>query len=188
MKKIIIIHGRASHPEDCWFPWLRRELDKRGFTVIVPSMPETNKPKINVWVPFLEAHLLVDENTYLIGHSLGCQTILRYLEKNGEKIGGAILVGGWLTTDLDERPAENRELVRPWLETPLNWEEIKKKTNNFVAVLSDNNDNIPLEANADLYKEKLGAKVIIELGMGHFSKFENVTELPVVLEELLGMK
>ena len=36
-----------------------------------------------------------DKDTYFIGHSIGCQAILRYLEKINSPVGGALFVAGW---------------------------------------------------------------------------------------------
>jgi esterase/lipase len=36
MKKVFIIHGWDGYPEEGWFPWLKKELEKKGFSVFVP--------------------------------------------------------------------------------------------------------------------------------------------------------
>ncbi len=46
MKRVIIVHGWEASPEGGWRPWLRKELEDRGFEVHVPAMPDTNNPKI----------------------------------------------------------------------------------------------------------------------------------------------
>ena len=92
-KRAIIAHGWDGYPEEGWFPWLKSELEARGFEVLVPQLPEANSPSIYNWVPALaEAVGTPDENTYFVGHSMGCQTIARYLETlpEGAKVGGAV--------------------------------------------------------------------------------------------------
>lgn len=61
-------------------------------------MPDTANPKIKKWVSELEKQVSeLDENTYFVGHSIGCQTIMRYLEnKETRKIGGILFVAPWL--------------------------------------------------------------------------------------------
>jgi len=49
-KRVFIIHGWDGHPSEGWFPWLKTELEKLGFVVQVPEMPDTGEPKINEWV------------------------------------------------------------------------------------------------------------------------------------------
>ena len=64
---------------------------------------------------------------------MGCQAILRYLEKlENKKIGGAIFVAGWFNLSeftFKEEPAdeeEERNIAKPWLETPMNFKKIKE--------------------------------------------------------------
>jgi len=95
-KKIFIIHGWSSFPEDCWFPWLKSELEKRNFSVTVPQMPNPDNPEINSWVTHLKNVVgELNEETYFIGHSIGCQAIMRFIEKENKKIGGAVFVAGF---------------------------------------------------------------------------------------------
>src|SRR3989338_6493172 len=90
-KRAFIIHGWDGYPDEGWFPWLKAELEKNGFQVHVPAMPESAEPKIETWVSHLSKAVGdVDENTYFVGHSIGCQTILRFLESlpADKKVGG----------------------------------------------------------------------------------------------------
>ncbi len=194
MKRVFIIHRWEGYPEEGWYPWLKKELEQRGFEVFVPAMPNTDEPKIREWVNFLSSLVAEsDEETYFIGESMGCQTILRYLEKlDGKKIGGAVFVAGWFHLSeftFKEEPADEEEariIAKPWLETPINFEKIKKTTNNFVAIFSDNDPYVPIE-DKDIFKEKLGAKIIIEHNKGHFTDEDGVKELPSALDSLLKM-
>ncbi|KKS12746.1 MAG: hypothetical protein A2735_03480 [Candidatus Yanofskybacteria bacterium RIFCSPHIGHO2_01_FULL_41_21] len=189
MKRVFIIHGWSGFPEEGWFPWLKKELENNGFEVQVPAMPNTDEPRIEEWVPFLEK--LVgepDENTYLIGHSIGCQAILRYLGdlKEDAKIGGVVFVAGWIKKLIGVYDENEIEIARPWVETPIDFESVKNHTKNIVAVFSDDDEFVSLD-NLDAFKEKLGARTLIEHGKGHFSQETGIKELPVVLEELLKM-
>jgi len=189
MKRVFIIHGWEGFPEEGWFPWLKKELEAKGFMVQVPAMPNTAEPKIETWVPFLQELVgTSDKDTYLVGHSIGCQTILRYLDglKDDEKIGGTVLVAGWIYKLGSLYSEEEVKIAKPWLETPINLDNIKNHTESIVAVFSDDDEFVPLD-NTNLFKEKLGAKTILEHGKGHFSQETGIKELPVVLEELLKM-
>lgn len=77
-KRVFLIHGWEGYPEEGWRLWLKKELEQRGFKVIMPAMPDTATPTMEKWVPFLTQIVgNPDEQTYFIGHSLGCITILR---------------------------------------------------------------------------------------------------------------
>jgi predicted alpha/beta hydrolase family esterase len=183
-KRIFIIHGWGGNPEEGWFPWLKRELEARGYEVKVPTMPDTEEPKIKRWVNHLEKTVgLPDENTFFIGHSIGCQTILRYLNKlpADTKIGGAVFVAGWFSLRNLETD-EEWKIAEPWIETPINLEKIKSQLNKRTAIFSDNDPFVPLEENRKIFAEKLGAKVIIEHNKGHFSGEDGIKELPIILE------
>ncbi len=187
MKRVFIIHGWDGYPEEGWFPWLKKELEKNGFEVFVPAMPDTDEPKIEKWMASL-TNLVgkPDENTYFVGHSIGCQIILRYLEKiNGKKVGGVVCVAGWFILG-EKETEEEKIIVKPWIETPIDFDKVERTTDNFVAIFSDNDTVIPLKENEKMFREKLNAKIIIEKNKGHFSGGDGVTELPVVLDSILN--
>ncbi|MFH1938328.1 MAG: alpha/beta hydrolase [Patescibacteria group bacterium] len=185
-KRIIIIHGWEGSPKREWFPWIRKELEKRDFNIIIPEMPNPEEPRIKEWVNHISSIVEdSDENTYFIGHSIGCQAILRYLESlDNKKIGGIIFVAGFFKlTNLETE--EEEEIANPWLETPIDFNKVKKATNNITAIFSDNDSFVPLEVNKKIFEEKLEAKIIIEQNKGHFNEDSGIFEIPVVLKILL---
>ena len=185
-KRVFIIYGWEGNPENCWFPWLKKELENKGFSVIVPSMPHPDAPEIKSWVGHLNSVAgEADENTYFVGHSIGCQTILRYIEQLPQevKIGGIVCVAGFFRL-LYLETEEEKQLAKPWLETKIDFEKIKKHTNKIVAIFSDNDPDVDL-GDKELFEKYLNAKTIVEHNKGHFSDDAGVKELPVVLEELL---
>jgi len=139
-KRVFLIHGWEGYPEEGWRPWLKNELEKRGFTVIVPAMPDTKHPKMNAWLKHLRKVVgTPDKDCYFVGHSLGCITILRYLEtlKANQKIGGAVLVAGF-TSSLGYQELES------FFKKPINWKKIKSHCKEFVAIHSDNDPYVSL--------------------------------------------
>lgn len=189
MKRLFIIHGWGESPKEGWYPWLKKELESKNFQVDVLKMPNTDEPVIEEWVGFLKKQVKKpDKETYFVGHSIGCQTILRYLESLPEhvKIGGCILVAGWI--NLFPEPIEKEggtEIAKPWLETPIQWGKILRHTKNFISIFSDNDYYVPL-SDSKIFKEKLNAEIIIEHEKGHFSgSQDNTTELPIALGSLL---
>ena len=190
MKRVFIIHGWEGYHEENWFPWLKHELETRGFEVHVPQMPEADSPRIENWVPKINEVVGVpDEETYFVGHSMGCQAVVRYLETLPEevKIGGAVFVAGFFKrlTGLGEEP-NFEEIEKHWLGVPPDLKKVKNHLNKSVAIFSDDDPYVPSD-NQDDFRDKLGSKIIIQHKMNHFSSNWGVTELPVVLEELLKM-
>lgn len=192
INKIYIVHGWEGNPEEPMHKWLKKELEEKEFEVIVPEMPNPEEPEINAWVGKLKEVVgKPNEKTYFIGHSIGCQGILRYLEtlNSGIKIGGAIFIAPWIYLDkktIEEEGEEVMKVAKPWIETPINWDKIKTHTDKFVFIFSDNDSYVPL-TNKKLFEEKLSAKVIIEHNKGHYTPDDNIKENLVVLKELLKM-
>jgi len=186
VKRVFIVHGWRATPEESWFPWLKKELEGRGFEVYVPAMPDTNAPTINRWVSFLREQVgMPDEETYFVGHSAGAQAILRYLETIDKKIGGAVFAAGFVYFNIDNLETEKeREVAKPWIKTPIDFSKIRNTTNNFVAIFSDN-DPFVEPKNAKIFKAELGARIVIEHNMGHLGGGYRILKLPVVLSELL---
>lgn len=187
-RRVFIIHGWDGYPEEGWFPWLKRELEKRGFDASVPAMPNPGEPRIEEWIPFL-ADIVgkPDQNTYFVGHSIGCQAIIRYLQTlpDGTKIGGAVFVAGWynlrnLETDEEKRTAG------PWVNEPRDDKKIREVVNRAVAIFSDN-DPFVIPENQDSWRERVGAKIIIEHNRGHFSGSDGITELSSALNSILEL-
>lgn len=188
VKRVFIVHGWDGHPKANWFPWLKKELEQKDLSVYVPQLPDSENPRIFNWVPALgKAVGSADENTYLIGHSMGCQTIARYLEKlpDGVKVGGAIFVAGFfkhlsgLEDDVDVQKTDKH-----WLTTPINFAKVKSHMIKSVAFFSDNDPYVPLD-NQDDFKDKLGSEIIVVENMGHFNESYGITKLPIVFEKLL---
>ena len=186
MKRVVIVHCWDGYPAYCWYPQTKKELEEKGFKVEVPEMPETDLPKLSLWLPKLEEVIgSPDKDLYLVGHSAGVITILRYLEflPRDQEIGGAVLVAGF-TDKLVYDELEN------FFETPIDFEKIKQHCSKLVAIHSDNDPFVPL-AQGDILKEKLEAKLIVLHDMGHFSgpvdDSKSVTTLPEVTREILKL-
>jgi hypothetical protein len=188
MKRVIIVHGWDGYPEEGWFPWLKKELEVRGFEVVIPQLPQADEPRINRWVPALAAVVgTPDDETCFVGHSMGCQAIARYLESlpEGVTAGGAVFVAGFFRrlTNLEDDQAV-RDVAREWLETPLDLAVVRRRIKRCVALFSDNDPYVPLDNQEDFAKI-LEAKIVVKHGQGHFSGSTGTTELPAALEAIL---
>ncbi len=183
MKRALIIHGWGGYPEEGWFPWLKRTLEERGFMVSIPQMPNPDRPTIEPWVKELVKTVgETTANLTLIGHSIGCQTIVRYLEtlSVGQTVDTVILVAPFLEL-LTLGDDEDQAIAEPWLTTPINYAEVKSHASKIVALFSDNDPFVPL-ANAKIIEERLGAKTHIYQNKGHFSGENGIFEIPEILE------
>lgn len=171
-KKVVIAHCWGGTPEDCWYQSAKKEIEARGFEVIAPEFPDTENPQMEKWVAKLteavgEPHENIShEYTFLIGHSLGTVTILRYLETlpEGQKIGGVILVAPYVY-NLGFAELDN------FFKTPIDYEKIKSRCVKFFGIFSDNDPYVPL-SQAEVLKEKLDMEILVKHNAGHFSNLE----------------
>jgi predicted alpha/beta hydrolase family esterase len=190
MQRVFIIHGWGANPKSEWFPWLKRELTKRGIKAYVLKMPKTDTPVIKTWVATLsKAVKKADKNTFFVGHSIGCSTILRYLPTlpAGTKVGGVVLVAPWVTLLPAGIPSkEEKKIAKPWLKTKIEWKKNLAHTKRFVAIFSDNDPCVPLK-DSKVFAKNLKAKIIVEHNKGHFCKEDKATKVPAALKELLKM-
>jgi predicted alpha/beta hydrolase family esterase len=157
MKRVILIHGWQGCPGNHWKGWLKKKLEIQGITVIEPEMPNSsNRPA--EWVNKLEEVIgTPDDETILIGHSLGCPTVIGYLMQltGKEKIAGAILVAGFSSK------LEAHGILHLWDFDPQEVKKAKKHCGNFISIVSDNDASVPLEKSKEL-NDLVGGKFILE--------------------------
>lgn len=194
-KRVIIVHGWGFTPHDNWYPWLADELRAKGFEVLVPEMPDTLMPHIDVWVGHLASVVgELDEQTIFVGHSIGCQTIIRYLQTQNKKCAGAVFVAGWFHLDaaviadeIEKYGQIVRDISEEWIQTPIDFEKVREICSKIHAFLSSNEPYGCVDENKMVYGEKLGAKVTILPEKGHFTTDDGVTEIPEILPLLLTL-
>lgn len=179
MKTVYLIHGWGGTDSGGWFEWLKKELPKKGFSVISFNMPNTEHPKIEEWIKFLEENISlenINEETYFIGHSIGCQTIIRFLEKlhKHKRVGGCVFVAGWF--DLIDLKPEELEIAHPWIHSEINFERVLDHCNNFLSIFSANDPYIHLDE-AEKFKKNLNSKIIIKHHEEHFNKTKKIPEI-----------
>ena len=184
MRRVIIVHGWDGFPENHWFPWLKKKLEEKNFQVIVPQMPDPENPKIETWVAHLKKIVgKPDRETFFVGHSIGCQTIMRYLEQlqPETKVGGVLFVGGWINlTPKAMGDEESKNIAKPWLKKGIDWRKVKLHGNKFIAIFSNDDPFVPVQ-DAQIFKENLNAKTIIVKGKEHFTKKGSLSDIPEVL-------
>ncbi|HLD80213.1 MAG TPA: alpha/beta hydrolase [Candidatus Nanoarchaeia archaeon] len=182
MKRAIIVHGWDGVPNDSWKPWLKKELERSGFQILAPQMPGGLHPKLNEWIKTISQTVGVpDKDTYFIGHSLGCISIVRYLTTlpKNNVVGGCVLIAGFSG---NIRIPEISEFYSQTADV----EKARDHCNNFVIIHSDNDEDVPMKKAIE-FKDQLKAKFILEHNKGHLSESDNVKELPSALNAIKEM-
>lgn len=183
MKKVFIVHGLDGTPNGGWRPWLMGELQKLDVYACALSMPKHGSPILSEWVEEIARHVErnQEDEIYLVGHSLGVPTLLRYLETMPEaiKVTGAVLVSG---------PAEKttNEKVAHFLENPLNFEIIKTKVSKFAIIHGDDDPVVPIQ-NGGFLAEKLSCDLVVVHEGKHLNGSAGFYALPECLNELKTM-
>ena len=178
-RTLTVVPRWAGHADSDFYPWLARERPPGFAAVRALEMPEPKQPRIEAWVPALAQAMGREpaRNTVLLGHSVGCQTVLRYLETlpPGQSVEGALLVAAWWDVDA---PWDS---LRPWIDTPVDLARVRAAARRFVVLLSDNDPfTANFQENARRWTERLGAQVLLVPGARHF----NGEREPAVLDAL----
>lgn len=161
--RVLIIHGWGSNSREHWFLEEKTRLEAKGFQVLVPDMPDTENPKQDEWVKIIE-QFSPDENSILIGHSLGGAAILRYLEKAIQKVGQSIFVA---------TPVEKLGIgvIDDFFEPDFNWAKIKAICGCFAIFNQTSDPWVPLSHGHNLAQHTAGELVVFE-GADHFDTID----------------
>lgn len=165
MKQALILHGTDAKPQSNWFSWLKDELEKDGYKVWLPQLPNSATPNAKVYTNFLlsESDFLFDDETIIIGHSSGAVEALHLLENLPEntRIKAVFLVSvfkddlGW-------------SALKGLFDEPLDFTNIKAKSGKIVLLHADNDPYCPIE-HAEYIAKQVGGELIIKTGQGHFN-------------------
>ncbi|KKP31674.1 MAG: hypothetical protein UR22_C0020G0020 [Parcubacteria group bacterium GW2011_GWC2_32_10] len=180
---IFIFHGTEGYPEENWFPWMKEKLEANGCNVIVPQFPSPPvvPAKISEWFDVLEKYeKSINEDSILIGHSLGGIFTLRILEKLNFEVRAVVFVG----TPIGVKPILNYDRDSSFSGFDFDWNIIKSKAKDFIVYQSDTDPYVGLE-NGKQLASKLNAKLTFVPNAGHFNKKAGYTEFPDLLEKLL---
>lgn len=183
MRRAYLIHGWSGSTARGFFPWLKAELESRGYAVEAPQMPNADAPSYETWVPFLESLIgTPDAETVIVGHSMGGQAALRFLERlpDGASIGKVILVAPVVDT-IEGMDLMDELVARPWLDRPFDAAKIRRFSDNIVGIFSDDDPYILLTSE-EILRNRFGAKTIVEHAKAHFSADTGTKEVPVILE------
>lgn len=186
-QRLIIIPRWSGTPASDWYPWITAELaamqPRRFDPAAAMVMPNPGLPTIPAWTGRVRA-LLGDDpaelaRTVIVGHSVGCQAVLRALAElpEGVHVAGALCVAGWFWTDA---PWDS---LLPWIETPFDLAHARQAAGNRIVVIMSDNDphTSDWRANTAAWQQRLGAEVVLVPGGQHF----NGPRYPIILQTLL---
>jgi uncharacterized protein len=160
MKNANLFHGTGCNSNSYWFPYVKKELEKQGYDVWVPNLPDADNPDIEKWLPVALKGTYTSE-TVIVGHSAGGPLVLSILEHLNNPICTAILVAGFgKKLEKDEKP-------QAILQSSYDWEKIKKNVKDIVFINSDNDPWGCNDTEGRFMFDHLGGTQIILHGEGH---------------------
>lgn len=186
MKNALILHGTDNNSQGNWFPWLKNELETKGWKVWVPDLPDSGIPNTKKYIKLISSNQDWDFNSesFLIGHSAGAVTILGLLQNLSAdvQVDTCILIGSF-KNNLGTKEFDGL------FEEPFDFEKIKKHAKKFIFIHSDNDPYCPLE-HAEYLAKKLDGKLIVMKGQGHFNleispKYRKFPELLELIQMII---
>ncbi len=154
--KYVFLHGYTSGADRPRHHWYRANLEALGHSVVIPELPNTNNPVEEEQVQAALDAAEFDENTILVGHSLGAIVAMKALMKSGKKIAGLVLIAPAAPpgiANMGERP----------FHTTFDWSfdfETIRSLSGYRTVLSDTQEPDRAPYVADL-AENLDARLIV---------------------------
>lgn len=146
----------------------------------VPALPNSQAPVLEDWLETLKNRIGVpDERTHFVAHSLGCVTLLKYLQSwpSETRIGSLILVAGFTGRLLNHPPLDAFTL------SAVDFETVRRMAHVRHVFVSDNDMSVRPHHTEKL-AEDLQAKLWRFPEAGHFLGSEGITKLDEALEIL----
>jgi uncharacterized protein len=178
----ILVHSTGGNPDETFFPWLRKEIEKRGHKVYTPFFPTPIDQKLDKWLEEFKPYLkYVNKNTIFVGRSIAPAFILRVLERIDVKVKAAFMVAGFCS---DIGLYEFRTLIDTFVDPKFKWKRIQGNCEQFFVYNSENDPLVPVE-NAKELAKNLYSPVIWVKGAGHFI-FKKFPRLLSDIDTVLG--
>lgn len=180
-QRIVVAHGYLAAPHKHWFPWLAGQYGPG--VVEVPALPHPKHPRFDEWLATLGGAIgQVDDDTILIGHSLGSITTLRVLEAMPQPwtLRGLVLVAGFA------QPLPNLPQLDPFTARPVDLAPILAGTRQRHVFGSDDDTTVAPPLTAALARS-LDAPLTIIPGGGHFVERQGCRSIPELLPVLDAM-
>jgi predicted alpha/beta hydrolase family esterase len=181
MKKFIIIHGTKGFPEGNWFLWLAESLQRQNAEVVIPRMPTPEGQSLVNWLSAFSRQVgVVNEDTTIIGHSLGATFLLRILERQKAPVAQSIFVAGVIDKI---GIIEYDQLNSTFIEPAYDWVTIQKNAGRVVCLSGEGDPYVPSWQGQEL-AAKLGVRNHIVPRGGHLNAEFGYTSFPELLSLL----
>ncbi len=179
----LLIHGLNGSPDKHWFPWLKKELESRGYEVIAPQFP-LDEQNFDSWYSEYKkiAHKL-SRDSIIIAHSMGVPFTLKIIEKALVPVSACFLVGGFFESLSNEN---KNHIIHSFVKDSFDFAAIKKNCKRFFIYASQDDDAVPLNLTLNLAKHLDEDPIIFE-DAGHFRDTDGYSEFEDLLIDVLSL-
>jgi hypothetical protein len=160
MKNAILLHGTSCAPSSYWLPSIRAYLERNGYSVWAPQLPDADTPDLKSQLPFILENFKFGKDTIIVGHSAGGPLTLAILEAIKTKVRRAVLVAGYA------RPKGKNPVAEAILKD-YDWKRIRNNVDDIIFINSDNDPWGCDDKEGRYMFDQLGGKLIILHGEGH---------------------
>lgn len=181
--RICIVPRWGGSADDDWYSWLARQLSGHDVRV-APLRPHAGAPEIDACIASIGETISRDPEklarTVLVGHSVGCQAALRFLESVAPtaRVAGVLCVAGWFWIDAPWGS------IRPWIDAPMDRAKVADRARTIRVLISDDDPYTADHAeNARQWERAVGASVRMIPGARHFNRARE----PEVLAAVRGL-
>jgi len=181
---VFIFHGTGGSPESNWFPWLKGELEKKGVPVFVPQFPDPRENHhLEDWLGVLKQYeQRINEQSILVGHSLGGLFLLRILERLNHQVPAAFFVAA----PVGVMPIRYYDSDEKFSRFTFKWDKIKENAKNFFVYHSNNDPYVSLGNGEELAKQ-LGVQLTLVPNAGHLNAESGYTKFDTLLKDINGI-
>lgn len=187
VKRAVFLHGTDGSPDKAWVPWLKEQLESRGYEVYAPLLPNNDVPNRITYNDFLFGTDWDFTDNLLIGHSSGAVEVLNLLDdERSQKVRAAVLVGVWADCmgTVMEGDLQKYGQIHP--RDGFDFSKIKQNASQFLYIHGDDDPYCPLDQARWLCGQTGGDLVIIPGGK-HLSPKTNpqyADEFPQLVSEM----
>jgi len=152
-QKVLMIHGFEGSAELNFFPYIKNELEARGFEVFAPTMTTSHHPDVEKWMEELMPYMdQLGADDVVLGHSIGSKAALHLVERAGKKIKNLFLVASrvaaigerdWAAFKKEWGGNPDVEALRKFWEVPMNLQRVNELAENVQLVWSDDDEWTP---------------------------------------------
>lgn len=180
MKNIILIHGYNGIPKI--FNWLKEELNKKEYNVIVPEFASREGVIYSDWKQIMNNYKeYFNKDTIAICHSIGNEFLIKYLNENDISIDLYISSAGFCEKFEHEGRDDLNRAVKEFLVNKEEINKFKKLVRKSYSIYSDNDHIVPFDILESFVKNISSTPMLIK-GIGHMGKKSGLETIPEVLE------